>query len=165
MGQTKTVMKLYAFTLTIGIPLAFLLIPIWGINGMIISSFLAAIPSLFISLYLVWKKYEAKVDLTASARIVAASTLAAACVYLFLEMFSASQWLRLVLGLAIYLTVFFVSAPLIGAVNPADINNLRVMFSNSGIISKVMEIPLRIMEQVQKQLHQRKDPLNPAIIE
>ena len=152
-------------TLVIGVPLAFVLIPTWGINGMIIGSLIAGIPSMFAGLHLVWKKYDAKVDFVAAARILAASTLATATVYVFLEVFGAAQWLRLVLGLAIFLAVFFISAPLIGAVNQTDINNLRAMFSNLGILSKVLEIPLRIMEKIKKQPHQQNDSPHSGIVQ
>jgi len=43
--------------------------------------------------------------------------------------------------------MYLISAPLIGAINQMDINNLRVMFSGLGIISKVIEIPLTIVEK------------------
>lgn len=164
MGETKTVMKLYLLTLTIGIPLAFVLIPTWGINGMIICSLVAGIPSLFAALYLVSKKYGVRVNFVAAAKILVSSILATITVYSFLGVFAGSQWLRLGLGTTIFLTVFFVSAPLLGAVNQADINNLRAMFSNLGILSKVLEIPLRIMEGIQKRTHVRKASPNSDIL-
>jgi O-antigen/teichoic acid export membrane protein len=147
-GDTKTVMKMYMVTIAFGIPLAFILIPSWGINGMIIGSLVAGIPSIFAGLYMVWKKYGTKIDFKASVRIVAASLLATTTVYLILNLFVAAYWLELLLGLIIFLVIFLISAPLIGAINQSDINNLRGMISGLGVISKTMEIPLALIQKI-----------------
>jgi hypothetical protein len=57
------------------------------------------------------------------------------------------NWIRLIIGLAVFLTAYVIAAPLIGAVYSADINNLRIMFSGMGIVSKIMNIPLRVAEK------------------
>jgi len=46
--------------------------------------------------------------------------------------------------------IYLISAPLVDAVNQTDINNLRRMFSNLDILSKILEIPLKIMEKILK---------------
>jgi hypothetical protein len=48
----------------------------------------------------------------------------------------------IVTGGALFLATYLTVAPLIGAINQTDINNLRAMFSGLGIISKLLEIPL-----------------------
>jgi hypothetical protein len=48
-----------------------------------------------------------------------------------------------------------IAAPLIGAINQTDINNLRAMFSGLGIISKLLEIPLTLVEKQLKTRAQR----------
>jgi O-antigen/teichoic acid export membrane protein len=62
LGETKTLMKLYMLTLAIGIPIGFLLIPQFGILGVILVSITAGLPSLFIGLYWVWKRYGTTVE-------------------------------------------------------------------------------------------------------
>jgi hypothetical protein len=39
------------------------------------------------------------------------------------------------------------SAPLVGAINSADISNLLAMVSGLGVISSVLRVPLSIMER------------------
>jgi hypothetical protein len=53
------------------------------------------------------------------------------------------------------LLVYLVTAPLIGAVNKADVDNMRGMFSGLGIVSTVLELPLRIMEKPLKLRHKK----------
>jgi hypothetical protein len=56
----------------------------------------------------------------------------------------------IVTGGALFLATYLTVAPLIGAINQTDINNLRAMFSGLGIISKLLEIPLILMEKLLK---------------
>jgi O-antigen/teichoic acid export membrane protein len=149
-GETKLLMKMNILTILIGVPLAFLLIPSMGITGVIIGPVIAGAPSLFLSLYFVWKHYEIKLDFKASTKIFLASSLATAIVYLFLNFFTVAYWLKLAAGLILFITVYLHSAPLIGAINQVDVSNLRALLSGLGIISKLLETPLTLMEKILK---------------
>ena len=150
LGETKLVMKLNLLSLLISIPLAFLLVPSIGMIGIIIGVPTSALPSTFIGLYITWKRYGVKADFIASAKILLASALAAITVFLFLNFFNATYWLLLVSGSILFLAVYLISIPLVGAVNQTDINSLKLMFSNLGIISRVLEILLQIIEKLLK---------------
>jgi hypothetical protein len=108
------------------------------------------LPSTFIALYLIWKHYGTKADFGASAKILLASALSTVTVYLFLIFFTAPYWVLLVAGSFLFLAVYLISAPFVGAIKQSDINNLRTMFSSLGIISKVSEIPLKLIEKILK---------------
>jgi O-antigen/teichoic acid export membrane protein len=150
MGETRLLMKMALLSLIIGIPVAFLMVPSLGIIGIIIGLQVAALPSTFIGLYLIWKRYGTKADFGASAKILLASTLATVTVYLFLIFFTAAYWVLLVAGSIIFLAVYLISAPLVGAINQSDVNNLRTMFSSLVTISRPLEIPLKIIEKLIK---------------
>jgi len=150
MGETKLSMKLNLFSLLISVPLAFILVPTLGIIGIIIGVPTAALPSTFIGLYLSWKRYGVKADFHASAKILLASALSAVTVYVFLVFFTATYWVLFVVGSILFLAVYLISAPLIGAINQTDVKNLRTMFSGLGIISKLLEIPLKMIEKLLK---------------
>jgi hypothetical protein len=51
-------------------------------------------------------------------------------------------------GLTLFLAIYLTAAPLIGAINQTDVNNLRAMFSGLGIISKILQIPLILVQKV-----------------
>ena len=148
LGETKMLMKQSVLKLILGIPLAFLLIPTFGILGVILGSLLAGIPGLFWVLFWVWRHYKAKADFKSSARIFAASTIAAIITYFSLDFLAAAEWIRLMVGVMIFLIVYIFATPMMGAVNQTDINNLRAMFSGLGIISKLINIPLVIVEKI-----------------
>ena len=150
LGETKTLMKLSMLTLLIGLPLAFLLIPNLGIVGVILGTLLAGLPSMFLGLHWIWKHYKVTADWESSAKILVASALAAATTYIPLNFLSAAEWIKLAIGGSIFLTAYILAAPMIGAINQSDINNLRAMFSGLGIISKLMNLPLFIAEKASR---------------
>jgi hypothetical protein len=94
------------------------------------------------------QRYEVKADLKSSAKIFVAAAVAAITTYLSLNFLNTVEWVRLITGGTIFLAVYILTAPTIKAINQSDIKNLRAMFSNLGIISKLINIPLIIAEKV-----------------
>ena len=146
-GKTKILMYQGFLTLSIGLPLAFIMIPVFGVVGGILTSIISTVPSLSFVLYWVWKHYRVKADFKASIKIIWASLIAAVAAYLAINVIGYNDWLRLAVGIAVFLVLYLVSAPLTDAIKQTDIDNLRAMFSGLGVISKILEIPLRIMEK------------------
>jgi lipopolysaccharide exporter len=146
LGETKLLMEINLLSILIGVPLAVLLIPPFGIVGMIVSAVIAVLPGLAINLYISWRRYDVKVDFRVSLRILLASLLAAGASFALLSILHVSQWLQLVMGGALFLVVYLFSAPLLGAINLMDIRNLKSMISGFGVISDLLQLPLTIME-------------------
>jgi O-antigen/teichoic acid export membrane protein len=150
LGATKILMKLNIITLCVGVPLAFLLIPNFGILGAIFVLVVASLPSMFLGLYWTWKNYGLKADFKSSGKIFFSAGVAALVTYLFLAFFSYAAWVMFSIGVILFLAVYLVVASFVGAINQADINNLRGMFSGLGFIAKLLEIPLRLVEELLK---------------
>lgn len=146
-GETKMLMKQSILTLAIGLPLGILLITKFEIIGLILASLLAGLPSMFWGLHWAWKHYKAKADFKCSAKIFTASTIAALATYASLNFINVAEWIRLVIGITIFTTIYIFTAPMIGALTQTDINNIRTMFSGMGIISKIVNIPLKAAEK------------------
>jgi O-antigen/teichoic acid export membrane protein len=150
LGETRLFMKLNVLTLAIGVPLAFLLIPQFGIAGVIVGSLVAGVPAALLGLYFAWKRYGVVIDFRVSFRILLASVIAGGAAYLFLSVLSMAEWVRLTAGFVLFLGVFLTIAPIVGAVSSSDVSNLRAMFSSLGILSKLLNVPLAIMEKTLK---------------
>jgi len=148
LGETKIILKMSIISLGFGLPLAFLLIPTLGVTGLIVATILYKVPSLFWGLNWLWKKYKVKIDFESSAKILTASTIAVATTYLFLNFLNAAEWTKLATGGIIFLAVYIITAPPIGAITESDINNLRTIFSGLGSISKLINIPLSLIEKI-----------------
>jgi O-antigen/teichoic acid export membrane protein len=166
-GKTGQVMKQSLLSLAVGLPLGYLMVSyfkalggesfavIGGIIGILVSS----TPGMVWGLYWIWKNYKVKADFWVSAKIFAASAIASVVTYLFLGFFHAAYWMMLVVGFVLFLVVYLASAPLLGAVNRADIENLKAMFSGLGILSKVLNIPLHFMRKISKESQNNKRKL------
>jgi O-antigen/teichoic acid export membrane protein len=151
LGKTKIQMKLSLITLIVGVPISLMLIPTMGIFGLIITSITAGIPSLCLGLRWIWKTYKAKADIKSSIKIFTASSVAAAAAFIIINLITCADWIELTAGGLTFITIYLIIAPTIGAVSQTDINNLRIMFSGLGVISKMLNIPLAAMEKLSKQ--------------
>jgi stage V sporulation protein B len=147
-GETKILLKLSILDLSFGIPLAFILIPLYGIMGVILGTLFSGIPSLFFILYWLWKNYKAKPDFKISAKIFLTAALATMVTYFYLNLLAATPWIKLLIGGTLFLTVYLLAAPIIGPINQKDTQTLRIMFSDLGIISKLINILLTLVEKV-----------------
>jgi stage V sporulation protein B len=147
LGETRIPMIQSIITVAIGLPLGVILIGMFQITGLIVASVVAGLPSMFWGLYWIWKHYEAKADFQSSAKILAASAIAAVAAYLPTVFLNTANWIKLIIGLVIFLTVYVFGAPLIGAICQDDITNLRSMFSSMGIVSRIMNLPLTLAEK------------------
>jgi O-antigen/teichoic acid export membrane protein len=148
LGETRIVMIQGIVTLVSGIPLGILLIPMFDILGLIVAGTVAGLPSMFWGIYWIWKHYKAKPDFQSSAKILAASTIASFAAYLPTYFLNTTNWIKLIIGLIVMFSVYLLGAPLIGAVSSTDIKNLKTMFSGLGAISKIINLPLNIAEEV-----------------
>jgi stage V sporulation protein B len=146
-GKTKIVLNLSILTLVIGVPAAYFLIPHFGIAGYIFVSIGANLPATFVGIHWLWKHYKIKVDYQNSAKIFLASTIAAIITNLSIGVITGADWIQLVVGSVIFLLIYIILVPFIGAVNQTDINNLRELFSNLNIVSRILDILLRFIEK------------------
>jgi stage V sporulation protein B len=160
LGETKMMMKLNILQLGVAIPLAFILVPALGINGVIIGALLDGIPSLLIGLLFLKKRYQIWPDIKSSAKIFLASIIAAAISFLFLIIFAEPSWVQLICGVILYFVAYLIAVPLVKAINKADINNLRIMFARSGIMFKILDIPLKLMDRFLKNTSKPEEKVN-----
>ena len=147
-GKTKFNLKLTLITSTIGFPLSLLLIPKFGIIGLIATTLTAGIPSLIIGLWWIKKHFTATIDLASSAKILLASTLAAAITYAVISRLNLPNWTRLTIGALIFLATYTTTTPLIGAINKTDTQILREMLNELGPLSYLFKLPLNIIEKL-----------------
>ena len=147
-GETVFILKLNLLNLALGIPLAVLLIPKFGIPGLIIADIVDYLPSLIIMIYLTEKRYGTKIDFRNSGKIFLASIVAAVPTYFYLNIFVAPAWILLISGIVMFIAIYLATAPLLGVVNETDLNNLKTMFSGLGIVSKILNIPLFLMRKI-----------------
>jgi len=147
-GKTRVTMKLTLITMGIGLPLSLILIPAFGIVGLIATTLVAGIPSLAVGLWWVKKNFGVAVDWASSTKVFLASATAAAITYVTISQLTFHYWIKLVLGGIIFLVTYFVAAPAIRAIDENDVKNLKEMLSDLGPFSHLFDLPLNIMEKL-----------------
>ena len=157
LGETKMLLKQSLLSLLTGLPLASLLIPHLGIAGLILGTLLSGLLSVTWGLHWAWKHYGVKADFKSSAKIFASSAIAAVITYSTLNFVDLAEWAKLAAGITIFLTVYIITTPALGALTLVDIDNLRIMVSDLGIISKLVNIPLTITEKIAKNASDSRD--------
>lgn len=151
-GKTGITMRMALGTLGFGMLFGWLLIPQFGVVGLIVANSISGLPSLSGGLWWIRKHFGATIDWKSSAKIFLASGIAAVVTYLFLSQFNAGnriEWLiEAFTGGITFLLVYLVAAPLIRAVDKNDAKSLREMLSGLGPFSYVFNIPLKIIEKL-----------------
>jgi len=147
-GETWIVTKLTFAILIVNIPLGLLLIPRFGILGVIVLTIVAQTQSLILGLWWINRAHGLTVEWGSSLKICLASGLTALITYLALSRLSSHGWIQLIVGGGIFLAVLLFTMPLIGAVNKRDLNNLKEMLGDIRFISIPLNILLGIVERV-----------------
>jgi O-antigen/teichoic acid export membrane protein len=147
-GQTKFNLKLALITSAIGFPLSFILIPQFGVLGLIITTLTAGIPSLIIALRWLKKQYGVTVDWSSSARILLSGATASAITYALISQLTFNKWIVLIVGAVVFLFSFLFAVLVTKAINRSDINNLREMLSQLGPLRRLLHFLLNIIEKL-----------------
>jgi len=153
LGNTKVSMWQSLLALASGVPLAFLLVPRYGIVGVIFGKLFLEWPGILWGLYWVWRRYGVNADFASSVRIIAASGLAAIATYFSVNLITSAEWVKLVIGVSVFSSLYLLTAPLIKAIVQTDIENLRTMTSGLGIVSRLINVPLTLAEKVSNKVY------------
>ncbi|MBE3115941.1 oligosaccharide flippase family protein [Candidatus Bathyarchaeota archaeon] len=151
-GKTTLSLKFALLTVAIGFPMGYILIMQFGAIGLIVSSLISGLPSFFISLAWVKKHYKVTVDWRSSAKILLSSGLASALTYLFIEQLSFASWVELILGVGVFILVFGSASLLTRAIDRSDIYSLQTMTSGLGLIGKILNRLLNVLEKIMSTL-------------
>ena len=147
-GKTTFFLYLTLITAAIGFPMGYILILHFGVLGLIATSLLSPIPSFVIEINYIRKFYGLTADWRSSGKILLSSAIAAASTYLLISELDFSSWIRLIIGVIFFAFVFVAAALLTQTINKYDIENIRGMVSDLGIISKIFNHILNIIEKL-----------------
>ena len=147
-GKTTVNLKLTLISSAIGLPLSILLIQNYGITGLIATTLTAGIPSLTIGLWWIKKHFTAIIDWTSSSRILTASAIAALTTYVAVSQINMANWIKLLIGATTFIAGYTTAAPLTGAINQTDIQNLKEMLKELKPISHIFNPLLSVIEKL-----------------
>ena len=147
-GRTDINLKLSILSSTTGIILALILIPTYGIIGLITTILISSLPQVILSLWWINKTYQATINLKSSIKIITTSVTSAIITYLTINQLTLPPWITLIIGAIIYFLAYIITAPLMGAINKADIKNLKELLKTFGPLQTILNTPLNLMEKL-----------------
>ena len=152
-GFTKYNMYLSLLTVLIGFPVGFLLISIYGVIGLIVSALTVSLPSLFISLRFIRKRFGVSVDWVSSAKILFSSAVTAVLTYGLIYLLPFSSPLRLVIGVIAFAVIFVAATIVTRTIDRSDFTSLREITNVLGPLRKPLGFLLNIIEKLMTILH------------
>ena len=147
-GQTKLILILAIISAAIGFPLGTVLIMMYGVVGLIIATLTSGIPTLFLALYWLKKHYDLTVDWLSSAKILIASSVTAATTYFAVSQIAFSSWIKLLVGVVIFVLVFIPAVLFSRAITRPDLYNLGGMASGLGSLGRIVTRILNLIEKL-----------------
>jgi len=146
-GQTKLILILAIISTAIGFPLGTVLIMLYGVVGLIIATLTSGIPTLFLALYWLKKRYGLTVDWLSSAKILIASSVTGAMTYFAVSQMTFPSWIKLSVGVVIFVLVFIPAVMFSRAITRPDLHNLGGLVSGLGPLGRIV---IKILSWIEK---------------
>jgi len=147
-GKTKVTFMMNLINLCIGLPLSLILIPRWGVVGLLLTMIVAPKPGLFFGLWWIKKDFGFTINWTASMKIYFSAGIAALATYYALAFLDLGNWEELLLGGVLFVMVYSLLVPLIGALEKGDIQNLRSIMKALGPLAPLFNLFLTLIERL-----------------
>jgi O-antigen/teichoic acid export membrane protein len=147
-GDTKYNLKLSVLSVAIGFPLSFVLVSQFGIIGLIASTIIVSLPTLFLSLGFIKKRYGVSIDWPSSAKILFSSVVAGGLTYLVDFLLPFSSPIRLGIGVVVFVVAFLLVAVFTRTISRYDLRNIRMIVSGLGPLRKPITFVLNLIEKL-----------------
>jgi len=148
-GDTKLNLRVRLVGSAISILVSPVLVWMWGIFGLAVSLIISSSISRVFGLYVLKKRYGFYPDLRHSGRTLLSSVFSAGLSFGGVRFFSSvAPFLSLVIGSVIFVVVYLILAPSIGALEEEDIVNLDSMMSGLGVLYPFIRVFLRVERKI-----------------
>jgi stage V sporulation protein B len=147
-GQTTFSLKLALIQAAIGFPLSIILIPRFGVIGLIVTALADGCPGLVVALWWINKKYGVTVNWISSIKIVLSSLIVSAITYTSLLVMPFGNLIKLIAGAIIFIVTLVIVVLLTRTVTRSDLSNLREMLANLGTFRRLFNFLLDCLEKI-----------------
>jgi stage V sporulation protein B len=149
-GRTDINFRMTLSTLAIGLPLSFLLIPQYGIIGILLIQLVASRPGMFYGLWWIKKNFGFTVDWVSSAKILLVSLFTWAVTKIILSLLGLRYLYEFFLGGFLIVVMFLLLLPLTGTIDRDDIRNIRSIGSTIKPLEPFVNLVLNILEKLMR---------------
>ena len=148
-GDTRTTLKVNSLNTVSSISLASILIPKHGVPGLIASVLISKLISNSYGLYQIKRMYRISLEWTSAMKILTASLSSFLLSYFLVKLTPITNPIYiLTLGGTVYLTSFIAFAPIFGAVNEKDLENLENLTHELPIVNHITRYILRLEKKI-----------------
>jgi O-antigen/teichoic acid export membrane protein len=147
-GYTKYNLKLTLLTVAIGFPLSYVLVSQFGIIGLIVTTTVVGLPSLFLSLRFIKKNFGVSLDWISSAKIAFSSALAGVLTYEIISLLPFGSPIQLLIGVVFFAIAFLLLAVATRTLKKADLGNVREIINALGPLRKPLTVLLNLVEKL-----------------
>ncbi len=158
-GYTKYNMWLALLNVVIGFPLSFVLVSQFGIIGLIVTTTVVGLPSLFLRLRFIKKKFDVSLDWVSSAKITFSSGATGLITYFVVSLLPLSSPVQLVLGVIVFVVVFILLAVVTKTLSKADLVNVRGIANAMGPLRKLLVLVINLIEKLMNVVQSEKKVL------
>ena len=134
----------------IGFPLSFVLVYLFGIIGLIVTTTVVGLPSLFLGLRYIKKNFGVSVDWVSSAKITFSSAAAGVSTYVVISLLPFSNPILLVSGVVVFVVAFLFFAVITQTLNKDDLTNVRQIANALGPLRKPLTFVVNLIEKSMK---------------
>ena len=150
-GRTDVSFRVGLVNCFVGVPLGLLLTMFFGVLGLIVSMIMSGVVSLVYGLWVAVCRFGMVFDVKSVMKIYLAAFLSAIPVFVVVSCFSLFGCLvNLFLAVLVFVGVYLVLVPVVGAVKEEDINNLRSIFGKIRVLAPFVDVLLRFERKVLK---------------
>jgi O-antigen/teichoic acid export membrane protein len=147
-GESKAALAANLLTVLVGAPMSLVLIPVYGIWGLLATLIVAPRVGALFMLWWVWKSLGFTVDWGASLRLYAAGLAAFLTVSLALTVTGAGGWAAILLGGGLFAASYLIAAPALGALRKRDLDDLSTVVDVAGPLKLPLKLVLTIMARL-----------------
>lgn len=130
------------------IPLGLVLIPRYGVTGLITANTVGAIPALIYGLNWVHKTTNITPDYNTALKTILSATISTITTHLYTRTIQLNPWIQLITGGTICITTYLISILLLKTLKPRDIQNLTNIAKGLGPLSKPITLILNQLKQI-----------------
>lgn len=154
-GFTRLNMGLSVLQVGVGFPVYFLLISQFGVIGLIASSLTVGLPSLFVGLVIIKKRFGVSVNWLSSAKIVLSSAITSVSTYILISKIPLTKFLfvsvtlqQLIIGVVAFVIIFILVATITRTIDKDDVASLRQITGSLGPLRRPLRLVLNVVEKM-----------------
>jgi O-antigen/teichoic acid export membrane protein len=145
--MTKTTLNINFLQNLVTLPLNIVLVPRYGVIGLLVSELLAPRVGTLYSLWAIKKKFGFSPDYQATVRTFIPSFIGFVAAAYGLTFVSWNPWLELFSGGLLVLIIYLVGVVVLGSLSKRDVHDIRIITESIGPISGLVRPLLEILER------------------